>query len=283
MTGFYLMHRGWLDHPVLQGESYDRRSAWAWLIEEAKWQDRRCEIGGRIVDLKRGQLSHSTRFMGKAWGWSEARVRRFLTRLKTDAMIDAETDAGRYLISICNYGKYQAGTPEGDAPSDAPSDAEATQQRRKPKEGKEGKKPTSGTLLSFPSSDHHAGGQKENAVHGGSSEDLFWSLVDKAAAVNVARSLMGKLAGAMGDFDKAYPALLGALDKKNPPAYVAAIIKNEKQEQAARDAAAEGRDSGEPGFVQEAYRAGQPVERLPGNTWRIAGTIYDATGEEVGW
>ncbi len=139
MTGFYFMHRGWLDHPVLQGESYDRRSAWAWLIEEAKWQDRRCDIAGHIVQLKRGQLSHSTRFMGRAWGWSEARVRRFLTRLKIDAMIDAETDAGRYLITICNYGKYQAGSSKGDAASDAASDAAATQQRRKPKEGKEGK------------------------------------------------------------------------------------------------------------------------------------------------
>ena len=119
MTGFYCMHRGWLDHPVLQGESYDRRSAWAWLIEEAKWQDRRCEIVGRIVGLKRGQLSHSTRFMAKAWGWSEARVRRFLTRLKTDAMIDAETDAGQYLVTIRNYEKYQAPLNETDAPSDA--------------------------------------------------------------------------------------------------------------------------------------------------------------------
>ena len=94
---------------------------------------------------------------------------------------------------------------------------------------------------------------------------------------------MGKLAGAMADFDKAYPALLGALDKKSPPAYVAAIIKNETQEQDLQDAAAGGRDSGDPAFVQEACRAGQVVERLEGNTWRVAGTIYDATGEEVGW
>ncbi len=144
-------------------------------------------------------------------------------------------------------------------------------------------KPTSGTIIPLPSSSHHTGGQKENDARDGSSEDLFWALVDKAAAVNVTRGLMGKLAGALGDFDKAYPALLGALDKKKPPAYVAKIIKNEKQEQAARDAAAEGRDSGEPAFVQEAYRAGQAVERLSGSTWRIAGTIYDATGEEVGW
>ncbi len=112
---------------------------------------------------------------------------------------------------------------------------------------------------------------------------MFWSLVNKAGAVSITRGLMGKLARAMGDFDKAYPALLGALGKKNPPAYVAKIITNEKQEQDARDAAAEGRDTGEPGFVQEAYRAGQAVERLPEGTWRIAGTIYGATGEEVGW
>ena len=37
--GYYRMARGWLGHPVLQGEPYDRRSAWAWLIEEAKWQE----------------------------------------------------------------------------------------------------------------------------------------------------------------------------------------------------------------------------------------------------
>ena len=119
-SGYYRMARGWLNHPVLQGESYDRRSAWAWLIEEAKWQDRRCDIAGRIIKLKRGQLSHSTRFMAKAWGWSEARVRRFLTRLKTDAMIDAGSDAGQYLITICNYERYQGGASESDAPSDAP-------------------------------------------------------------------------------------------------------------------------------------------------------------------
>ena len=136
--GQYRMRRGWLEHPVLQGEPYDRRSAWAWLIEEATWQGRRCEIAGRFIDLQRGQLSHSTRFMAKAWGWSEARVRRFLTRLKTDAMIDAATDAGRYLITICNYDKYQTPLNESDALTDAPSDAEATQQRRKPNKGNKG-------------------------------------------------------------------------------------------------------------------------------------------------
>ena len=128
MTGsYYRMARGWLDHPVLHGEPYDRRSAWAWLIEEALWQDCRCDTAGRIVEIKRGQISHSTRSMAKAWGWSEARVRRFLTRLKTDAMIDAgsdaPSDAGPSLITISNYERYQSVAAEGDAAKETASDA----------------------------------------------------------------------------------------------------------------------------------------------------------------
>ncbi len=137
---------------------------------------------------------------------------------------------------------------------------------------------------SLSSTQQFTGGQKEDdTLRNGSSEDLFWSLTGKAAAVSITRGLMGKLATVMGDFDKAYPALLGALDKAKPPAYVAKIIKNEQQEQGARGAAAGVGNGGEPGFVLEAYRAGQAVEQLPEGTWRIAGTIYDAAGEEVGW
>jgi hypothetical protein len=88
------------------------------------------------INLKRGQVSHSTRFMAGAWRWSEARVRRFLKRLignppKIDAMIDVSTDAGVTVISINNYGKYQWSRENGDAPSDAPSDAAATHPRRR--------------------------------------------------------------------------------------------------------------------------------------------------------
>jgi hypothetical protein len=132
MTGYYLMSRGWLDNPALGGkrEPYCKRAAWAWLIEEAQWQDRRASIAGKTVILRRGQLSHSTRFMAKAWSWSEAAVRRFIERLKTDAMIDASTDAGQTIITLCNYDRYQLRRGVYDAVCDAPSDAEVTQNRR---------------------------------------------------------------------------------------------------------------------------------------------------------
>ena len=136
MTGFYLMHRGWMDHPLFPREPLCRRAAWVWLIEQACWRDHRINIKGRAVTLKRGQLSYSTRFLAEAWNWSEARVRRFLARLERDGAIDAVTDAGQTVITIRHYSKYQFGPQDPDAPHDAAHDAAATQQRRK-EEGRE--------------------------------------------------------------------------------------------------------------------------------------------------
>lgn len=138
MSGFYLMHRGWQDHPVFRNEEFSRRDAFVWLIEEAAYRPTRTHAAGGAIALNRGQLSYSLRFMAKAWRWDEARVRRFLSSLSKAKIIDAATDAGQTVITICNYDKYQT---VGNLP-DAANDAEATQQRRgddaKKKEGKEG-------------------------------------------------------------------------------------------------------------------------------------------------
>jgi hypothetical protein len=106
--GFYKMHRGWMDNPVLRGGKFSRRDAWVWLIEEASWTDRRREIDGRTVTLKRGQLSASVRFLGEAWGWPKSVVARFITRLRTETMIGTESGTGQFIITISNYDKYQA-------------------------------------------------------------------------------------------------------------------------------------------------------------------------------
>lgn len=120
------MHRGWQDSPIFGREAFSRRDAWVWMIEEAGFVDRAVSIAGKTIQLKRGQFSSSLRFMAKAWGWDEAKVRRFLARAQKEKMIDAATDAGQTIITICNYDEFQL---REKAP-DAPSDARATQQRR---------------------------------------------------------------------------------------------------------------------------------------------------------
>jgi hypothetical protein len=158
--GTYRMARNWQDNAVFLGDLFSRRDAWVWLIEDAAFADRKVNIAGKTVTLHRGQLSHSTRFLAKAWLWSEAAVRRYLTRLKTDAMIDAVSDAGQTIITICNYGKYQVTPGKADAASDAVSDAEVTQERRRSdadyKEIKEIKKKESPLVPLSPKTDADA-------------------------------------------------------------------------------------------------------------------------------
>lgn len=124
---FYLMHRGWMSTPALTAghDPFCRRAAWVWLIEEAAWTDRSVDIAGRTVVLRRGQLSHSIRFMAEAWKWSRSAVERFVARLQAETMIETATGFGQLVITVCNYDHYQtpflpseaqAGTARGTAP-----------------------------------------------------------------------------------------------------------------------------------------------------------------------
>jgi hypothetical protein len=140
MSGFYKMHRGWQDNPVFAREEFSRRDAWVWLIENAAFKDTSVGIGPKRVDVRRGQLCHSLRFMAKAWGWDDPKVRRFLSRLSSERMTECVVVAGQTLVTICNYDDYQ----NSERVADAEPDAGTTQERRtndaKKKEDKEVKK-----------------------------------------------------------------------------------------------------------------------------------------------
>ncbi len=131
VRGVFAVDRGIWEHPVFAREPFSEREAFIWLVGEAAFRSRRVRLAsGAIVELARGQLAHSLRFMASKWRWSEARVRRYFVRLKNDAMIDAVSDAGQTVVTICNYDRYQRVSLPRDAASDAPSDAGATQRRR---------------------------------------------------------------------------------------------------------------------------------------------------------
>jgi hypothetical protein len=107
--GYIVIARRIFEHPLLQDGDYFR--AWVWLISEAAWKPRRVRItNGRtseIVEIGRGQLTHSRRYLAGAWRWSEKRVRTFLNRLELDGMIDTQAGPHQTIITICNYDVYQ--------------------------------------------------------------------------------------------------------------------------------------------------------------------------------
>ncbi len=153
MSGYYLMHRDWQDNPLFGNEPHSQRDAWIWLIEQAAWRPTRARVKGVVIELERGQLCFSQRFMAEKWQWSKSRVDRFLKKLGDEGMIEtcAKNGAtpghpagqGQSIITICNYDKYQITDAEVRGNNEPVAGATAGQQRgnsgAKKNEGNTGK------------------------------------------------------------------------------------------------------------------------------------------------
>jgi hypothetical protein len=135
--GVFAVDRGIWDHPLLNSrEPFTRREAWLWLISEASWKPRRRRVGSSSVEIGRGEIAHSIRFIAEAWGWPKSNVARFLDALKTDTMIETRTDHGVTVITICKYDEYQrVSLPERDTNGTA-CGTELGQQRDKLEDNK---------------------------------------------------------------------------------------------------------------------------------------------------
>jgi hypothetical protein len=127
MSGFIVMARDATEHPLLQDG--ERFRAWFWMVAKACWKPTPFDIHGKIVTLDRGQFCCSVRELADTWGWSKSTVERFLTRLKTEAMIGTDAGTGRLIITICNYTKYQDVPKERGTANGTPSGTAAGQQR----------------------------------------------------------------------------------------------------------------------------------------------------------
>lgn len=114
------------DHEIFSG-SFDRRSAWLWLIANAAWTDKRVSHKGQPLDLKRGDVLIGRAFLAKTWGWSEQNVRSFISLLRKDEMIKINQSNGHTanVASICNYDVYQAAKKDtSQATNQSPTSAQ---------------------------------------------------------------------------------------------------------------------------------------------------------------
>src|SRR3546814_18522561 len=94
MSGFITVQREMFDRPVFKGQP-QRVYAWRWLLLKAAWKRTPFDIKGVIVTLERGQVCTSRHQLAAEWGMSPSAVERFLTRLKTEQIIEQETGQGR--------------------------------------------------------------------------------------------------------------------------------------------------------------------------------------------
>lgn len=141
MTGYVAMARDWQDHDVFGSDEYSRRDAWAWMIANAAWKPVKARVKGSAVDLERGELCFSQRFMAKKWRWSKSRVDRFIAVLRDEGMIETRSKIGataghpagqgQSILTICNYDKFQSPLKVVRGNDDAQTGAMSGQQRGK--------------------------------------------------------------------------------------------------------------------------------------------------------
>ena len=85
MSGFAVIHRTLLGHPVFRNDA--EAMAFAWRVIKASWRDTRVRYKERTLSLARGQLSVSQRDMANALDRDKAWIERLWKRLKNEAMI----------------------------------------------------------------------------------------------------------------------------------------------------------------------------------------------------
>jgi len=120
-----------------------------------------------------------------------------------------------------------------------------------------------------------------NPFHDQSIEFLYWQLAAPAGKHKISRSMMGKLAKACNDYDKAFAALNGALKTRDPLTYIAKTIDNLK-----KDCLPAALRSEEPEVALLGRLSGWPVRQTkldsgePG--WWVGGALYDKNSVCVG-
>lgn len=109
-NGYLKTHRKFFEHWLWKEKRvFSKAEAWLDLLRRARWQaePEKTLFMGELIEIKRGQLVASVRFLATAWRWgSNDKVDRFLKILKADGMISTDYEHKTGRITICKYDTY---------------------------------------------------------------------------------------------------------------------------------------------------------------------------------
>ncbi len=170
MSGFVMFSREDMDDYFSSAKEFSKFEAYAWLVKEAAISPYEKRVNGKVITIERGQVAHSSRFIAKAWGWTQCRVLREIKTIQERKKIDSRSDSGVMVITICNYDKFTIQKTD----SDSGRDSKTIQQRfgndsNYKKEKEKGKKEESISVENLPS----------DTPKTPSGFEEFWSLYPK--------------------------------------------------------------------------------------------------------
>ncbi|MCM1031597.1 MAG: hypothetical protein NC410_09195 [Oscillibacter sp.] len=125
--------------------TYSRAEAWLYLIYSARFEASKEIVNNRVIEVRKGELVASRRFLEKRWNWGSSKVINFLNFLKSEGMINHRQTNGQTIITLCNYEFYNdtqtSGFQENKPPTNhrQTSGKPPTNQNKESKEREEGK------------------------------------------------------------------------------------------------------------------------------------------------
>ena len=134
------LNRSITDHWLwTSGETFSRGQAFIDLLLMAAYADHPIVSQGKRMNLKRGSVVTSIRYLSDRWRWSKDKTMNFLNDLEADGTIEKVSDTKRTVLTIVNYDKYQGLVTSDRTQNGRKTDADRTQNGQT-KESKEGKR-----------------------------------------------------------------------------------------------------------------------------------------------
>lgn len=150
-SGFVRLDRKFFDHHLWKEErSYSPAEAWLDLIASARFEvePEKIMIRMNIINIERGELRASLRYLSNRWNWSTGKVTRFLQLLENETMIERKTKHGETVVTVLNYSKFNPLQNDERNSNETPIETPTEQERntnetaaKQTKESKEGKEP----------------------------------------------------------------------------------------------------------------------------------------------
>lgn len=214
---FFKVPRRLFDSDAFAFEPYTRREALLDLIQMAAYEPKKVVHQGGCVNLERGQVMASVRFLATKWGWGKDKVARALKSYEDAGYIGHKSDTTTSLITINNFDLYQ-GSSDTDKDkdetkigqkSDADKDKYKNKEIRK-QEIKEKSDAANRLYALYPASVVRADGNKV-ALRSSKDKDKLVKLLDSHTEEELASTIKSYLASNPGAYTKMLSTFLNAL------------------------------------------------------------------------
>ncbi|MDE5708499.1 MAG: hypothetical protein K2I32_03475 [Alistipes sp.] len=121
--GYIPLSRKFFEHELwLEPRVFSHAEAFADLLRRTRFETGSATIlvGMQSVEIRRGEVAISLRYLSRQWQWSKNKVDRFLKYLEKEGMIEKRTPPGtlQTIVKLCNFDKYnpipkKSGQPPG--------------------------------------------------------------------------------------------------------------------------------------------------------------------------